>query len=63
MSEVNAAIHRRGHAYAYLLTAIIATLLLIFLIWAAFTNLDEVTRGIGQVIPSQRVQVISYNFV
>lgn len=58
MSEVDAAIHRRGHSYAYLLTAIIAGLFLIFLIWATFTKLDEVTRGIGQVIPSQRVQVI-----
>ena len=58
MSEVDAAIHRRGHSYAYLLTAIIAALLLIFLLWATFTKLDEVTRGIGQVIPSQRVQVI-----
>jgi adhesin transport system membrane fusion protein len=58
MSEVDAAIHRRGHSFAYLLTIIIAALLLIFLIWAMFTKVDEVTRGIGQVIPSQRVQVI-----
>jgi membrane fusion protein, adhesin transport system len=58
MSEVDAAIHRRGHAFAYLITVIIAALLLIFLLWAAFTKLDEVTRGMGQVIPSQRVQVI-----
>lgn len=58
MSEVDAAIHRRGHAYAYLATVVIAALLLIFLIWATFTKLDEVTRGMGQVIPSQRVQVI-----
>jgi adhesin transport system membrane fusion protein len=58
MSEVDAAIHRRGHSYAYLLTAIIAGLFLIFLLWATFTKLDEVTRGVGQVIPSQRVQVI-----
>lgn len=58
MSEVDAAIHRRGHAFAYLITVIIAALLVIFLLWAAFTKLDEVTRGMGQVIPSQRVQVI-----
>ncbi|TLM64977.1 MAG: HlyD family type I secretion periplasmic adaptor subunit [Deltaproteobacteria bacterium] len=58
MSEVDAAIHRRGHEYAYLVTVIIAGLMVIFLIWAALTKLDEVTRGTGQVIPSQRVQVI-----
>jgi len=27
-------------------------------IWAAFTNIDEVTRGTGQVIPSSEVQVV-----
>jgi len=58
MSEVDAAIHRRGHAFAYLVSVIIGLLLVIFLIWAALTTLDEVTRGMGQVIPSQRVQVI-----
>src|SRR5512145_3571957 len=58
MSEVDAAIHRRGHAFAYMVSVIIGVLMLIFLIWATFTKLDEVTRGIGQVIPSQRVQVI-----
>jgi len=58
MSEVDAAIHRRGHAFAYLVSVIIAVLLVIFLIWATFTKLDEVTRGMGQVIPSQRVQMI-----
>jgi len=58
MSEVDAAIHRRGHAFAYLVSVIVGVLLLIFLIWATFTKLDEVTRGMGQVIPSQRVQMI-----
>jgi len=58
MSEVDAAIHRRGHAFAYLVTVLVAALLVIFLVWATFTRLDEVTRGMGQVIPSQRVQVI-----
>jgi adhesin transport system membrane fusion protein len=31
---------------------------LLFLIWAAIAQVDEVTRGQGQVIPSSRVQVI-----
>lgn len=33
-------------------------LLLLFLIWAAFAQVDEVTRGTGKVIPSRQVQVI-----
>ena len=31
---------------------------LLFLIWASLAQVDEVTRGQGQVIPSSRVQVI-----
>jgi adhesin transport system membrane fusion protein len=31
---------------------------LLFLIWATFTRVDEVTRGQGRVIPSSKVQVI-----
>ena len=58
MSEVDAAIHRKGHSMAFILTVVIALLLVIFVLWAHFTVLDEVTRGLGQVIPSQKVQMI-----
>lgn len=58
MSEVDAAIHRRGSSIAYVLTLVIALLLVIFVLWAHFTVLDEVTRGMGQVIPSQKIQTI-----
>lgn len=33
-------------------------LLFIFLIWASFSELEEVTRGEGKVVPSSHVQVI-----
>ncbi len=58
MSEVDAAIHRKGSSMAFILTVVIALLMVIFVLWAHFTVLDEVTRGLGQVIPSRRVQVI-----
>ena len=58
MSEVDAAIHRKGHALAYLLSLTGVLLVIFFILWAHFTVLDEVTRGMGQVIPSQRVQLI-----
>ena len=58
MSEVDAAIQRKGHRLAYLLSFAVALLLVLFIAWAHYTVLDEVTRGMGQVIPSQRVQVI-----
>jgi len=33
-------------------------LLVIFLIWASFSELEEVTRGEGKVVPSSHVQII-----
>ncbi len=58
MSEVDAAIHRKGSSIAFVLTLVIGLLLITFVLWAHFTVLDEVTRGLGQVIPSQKVQMI-----
>lgn len=58
MSEVDAALHRAGHPFAYTLSAAMGGVLFVLMVWAAFASLDEVTRGQGQVIPSQRVQVI-----
>ena len=58
MSEVDAAMYNRGRGGAYVLSLTICLLLASFLVWAHFAVLDEVTRGMGQVIPSQRVQVI-----
>ncbi|MFV0350651.1 MAG: HlyD family type I secretion periplasmic adaptor subunit [Halodesulfovibrio sp.] len=56
MSEVDAALRHRGHPYAYLLSVAIIVTFLIFGVWAHFAILDEVTRGMGSVIPSQRLQ-------
>jgi membrane fusion protein, adhesin transport system len=36
----------------------VAGFVLLFLIWAAFAELDEVTRGDGRVIPSRQLQVV-----
>jgi len=58
MSVVDAAMYRRGHRWAYALSMTICLLLASLLVWTHFAILDEVTRGMGQVIPSQRVQII-----
>jgi len=58
MSEVDASIHRKGHSMAYMLSFAVFMMIVAFLIWAGNAVLDEVTRGIGQAIPSQQVQVI-----
>lgn len=60
VGEVDAAIYRTGHRFAYVISLMICLLLIAFVVWAHITVLDEVTRGLGQVIPSQRVQVIQH---
>ncbi|MCL2123524.1 MAG: HlyD family type I secretion periplasmic adaptor subunit [Desulfovibrionaceae bacterium] len=59
MSEVDAALHREGHPLAYIVSVATFAFFFVAVIWAAFAELDEVTRGNGQVIPSQRIQEIS----
>jgi adhesin transport system membrane fusion protein len=44
--------------FAYLLTVCVVGFSMLFLIWANFATLDEVTRGEARVVPSQKVQVI-----
>ena len=36
----------------------IALTMIFLLVWSAFAEIDEVTRGVGKVIPSQQVQII-----
>lgn len=58
MAAGDAAEFHKGNRFAYILSLSISLLLFTFLIWAYNAVLDEVTRGSGQVIPSQRIQVI-----
>lgn len=58
MSEVDRAMYGRGRRLAYMMSTAILIMMVGFLIWAKLAVLDEVTRGFGKVIPSQRVQEI-----
>ncbi len=44
---------------ANLVLWIIAGFFLIFVVWAAFTQVDRTVRGIGRVVPSSKLQVAS----
>lgn len=44
----------------HVLLTTIAVFFVVFVIWANFATLDEVTRGEGRVIPSSEVQVIQH---
>lgn len=49
---------RQGEPRPRRLVQLSALTMLLFLLWAGWADLDEVARGYGQVVPSQRVQVI-----
>lgn len=56
MSEVDAALRHRGHPKAYLLSIFIFLVFVAFGVWANYAILDEVTRGMGVVVPSRKIQ-------
>ncbi|CAK7037386.1 MAG: hypothetical protein DELT_00625 [Desulfovibrio sp.] len=58
MSEVDKALNSKGHPFAFILSFAVFIFFAVFLLWANWATLDEITRGMGQVIPSQRTQEI-----
>lgn len=58
MDEVDAALHRKPFVGPVLLSLGTAGFIALFVFWAGVSEVDEVTRGQGQVIPSQRTQII-----
>ena len=58
MHDVDEAMSRRGHPWAWVLSASVLLFFVVFLLWARGAMIDSVTRGQGQIIPSQGVQPI-----
>jgi adhesin transport system membrane fusion protein len=58
MPDIHAAVRRRGHGFAYILTIMTLLFFVTFTVWAKLAVLDEVTRGEGKVVPSSKTQVI-----
>ena len=48
----------RGWTNSQRMIAILTTLFALFVAWASIAQVDEVTRGQGEVIPSSKVQLI-----
>lgn len=57
-NEVDAALARRPRRSERLLSLAVGMSLIVFLVWASFASIDEVTHAEGQVISSQRTQII-----
>lgn len=60
MQPVIAASKRREARFAPILLFACGLFMVCFIIWAKFSMIDEVTRGEGQVIPSNQIQRISH---
>jgi adhesin transport system membrane fusion protein len=58
MSEVSAATMESAHSGGHALLILSSLFFIIAIWWANATELDEVTRGDGKVVPSSKVQVI-----
>jgi adhesin transport system membrane fusion protein len=58
LNDLNAALQQERHWGLLTMVALISALVIVFLIWATFSNVEEVTRGQGKVISSSREQVI-----
>lgn len=58
MDSLNAAVLQRSPAKTAMMLYIVAALLVVFILWASLTSVDELTRGQGKIIPSSQIQVI-----
>ncbi|MDO5693901.1 MAG: HlyD family type I secretion periplasmic adaptor subunit [Pseudomonadota bacterium] len=58
LNDLQAAMQHERHRGLFWTVGLLALLLVTFVVWAYFSNVEEVTRGQGSVIPSSREQVI-----
>lgn len=58
MHDVDIAMHRQGHPWAFTLSLAVLLFFAVFMLWANTAMIDDVTRGSGQVVPAQGVQPI-----
>ncbi|MGD9808992.1 MAG: HlyD family type I secretion periplasmic adaptor subunit [Deferribacterales bacterium] len=58
MKSLNAAVLQKSPVKMSIVLYIIAGLTFAFIIWANIAEVDEMTRGMGRVIPSRQIQII-----
>ncbi len=58
MNEIDAVRHMQPHKASGILLGAIAALMTLFLLWAGLSQIDEIARGQGQVVPSRDVQIV-----
>lgn len=58
MEELEAAVRLKPSATSNLMLISTSALVLILIGWMAFSNIDEMTHGEGQVVPSSEIQIV-----
>lgn len=58
INDLNAALQTEKHHKSFAVILLFFAFLVVFVIWAYFSPLEEVTRGQGSVIPSSREQIV-----
>ena len=58
LNDLHAALQHERHRGMSWTIGLLTLLVAVFVVWAYFSNVEEVTRGQGSVIPSSREQVI-----
>lgn len=58
MNELEAAARMKPHLASNAFLVAVVSLVLFFILWANFSQVEEMTRGSGQVVPSQEIQVV-----
>lgn len=58
INDLNAALQTEKHSRSFAMIILFVILLAVFVVWAYYSPLEEVTRGQGSVIPSSREQIV-----
>ncbi|NEN75767.1 HlyD family type I secretion periplasmic adaptor subunit [Pelistega sp. NLN82] len=58
INDLNAAMQVETHKGIFSVIILFAAFLIVFVVWAYFSPLEEVTRGQGSVIPKSREQIV-----
>lgn len=58
MNELEAAARLRPSFASNLLLISISAFVLVFIIWSSLSQIEEITHGVGQVVPTREIQVV-----
>lgn len=58
MNELEAATQMKPAEGAHFMLIAVASLITAFILWSSFSEIEEITHGSGQIVPTQEIQVV-----